>query len=111
MHTELSIGKVQKFPIKQTFEEGVELTFLGQILLLIFLVLDVFNQSFAERVDFSSEEFVAGCCHGALGQSAQAVNVKPLHLGHGHVFGPQIDTQGIFMNMVPQSKADRLGVS
>ncbi len=83
-------------------------------LLEVLPVLKVFgtqvvNKPVAQVVGFAGHVLIACGRQDALGQPSKAVNVKPLHFIHGHVFSPQVDAQGVFLRLVPQRNADGLG--
>lgn len=70
---------------------------------------NISGEAVAESIHLSGHMFVAGRGQNTLAQPADTVNIESLHLIDGHVLGPQIDTHGILLGLIPQSNANGLG--
>lgn len=108
MHTELLARKVQKITNKQTFVEGIKYGFAPNRGGRSFL--QVGDQAFTKGVYLVGYEFITGRGKGTLSEASNAVNIEAFHLIDRHILGPEVDPEGVFLGMIPESDADRLRI-
>src|SRR5690606_18897903 len=72
----------------------------------VFLSLQVGDETFTTLVYFRCHVLISCGRKHTLSKSAKAVDMETFHLQNGHILRPQVDTQRVFLLVVPKGNGN-----